>query len=130
MNVGLLEKYQAIEIPRTCLYLKEPDAEEMFREYDSPLAFLDLEEYQQLALYRWCRSLEKVQKINKRHSSYGLKHIFAKDNKGFYIYNGAFKGAMVAAGFKVSDETELNWQFNISEKSVKDVLKKRKEFLR
>ena len=85
MNIGLLEKYQAIEIPRTCLYRKEPDAEEMFREYDSPLAFLDLEEYQQLALYRWCRSLEKVQKINKRHSSYGLKHIFAKDNKGFYI---------------------------------------------
>lgn len=126
MNKDLLNNYKKIEVPEKCLYRKEPNAKELFREFDSPLAFLDLEEYKQSALYEWCNSLEKVQKINKRHTSYGLKHIFAKDNKGFYAYNGAFKGAMLLAGFKVADETELNWRFNISEKSVKGILKKQR----
>lgn len=126
MNTDLLNNYKKIEVPEKCLYRKEPNAKELFREFDSPLAFLDLEEYKQSALYEWCNSLEKVQKINKWHTSYGLKHIFAKDNKGFYAYNGACKGAFLLAGFKVADETELNWRFNISEKSVKDILKKQR----
>lgn len=128
MNIDLLNSYKDIELPEKCLYRKEPDAEEMFREYDSPLAFLDLEEHKQLALYEWCNSIEKVQNFNKHHTSYGLKHIFARTGKDFYVYNGAFKGAMLLAGFKVADETELNWHFNISEKSVKDILKKQRKY--
>lgn len=128
MNTDLLDNYKDIELPEKCLYRKEPNAKELFREFDSPLAFLDLEEHKQLALYEWCNTLEKVQNINKHHTSYGLKHIFARAGKDLYVYNGAFKGAMLLAGFKVSDETELNWHFNISEKSVKDILKKQRKY--
>ncbi|WP_301426702.1 hypothetical protein [Carnobacterium sp.] len=128
MNMDLLNSYKDIEVPEKCLYRKEPNAKELFREFDSPLAFLDLDECKQTVLYEWCNSIEKVQNINKHHTSYGLKHIFARTKKDFYVYNGAFKGAMVAAGFKVADETELNWHFNISEKSVKDILKKQRKY--
>ena len=93
---------------------------------NSPYSFYDLSDGEQNTLLEWCRQLEKKEKINKKHTSYGLKHIFEKNN--FYITNGAFKGAMVVAGFKVADETELNWRFNISEKSVKDILNKQRKY--
>lgn len=128
MNIDLLNNYKDIEVPEKCLYRKESNAKELFREFDSPLAFLDLDECKQSALYEWCNTLEKVQNINKHHTSYGLKHIFARAGKDLYVYNGAFKGAMLLAGFKVADETELNWRFNISEKSVKDILNKQRKY--
>ena len=128
MNTDLLNNYKDIEVPEKCLYRKESNAKELFREFDSPLAFLDLDECKQSALYEWCNSIEKVQNINKHHTSYGLKHIFARTGKDFYVYNGAFKGAMLLAGFKVADETELNWRFNISEKSVKGILNKQRKY--
>jgi hypothetical protein len=31
----------------------------------------------------------------------------------FYVTNGEFKGAMLKAGFKVLDKTEMNWHFNV-----------------
>lgn len=126
--MDLLNNYKDIEVPEKCLYRKESNAKELFREFDSPLAFLDLDECKQSALYEWCNSIEKVQNINKHHTSYGLKHIFARAGKDLYVYNGAFKGAMLLAGFKVADETELNWHFNISEKSVKGILNKQRKY--
>jgi len=35
----------------------------------------------------------------------------------FYVYNGVFKGAMLAAGYKVKNKSDRNWVFNISQKS-------------
>ena len=41
------------------------------------------------------------------HTSYGLKHSFEHDT-GLYIPNGAFKGAMLAAGYTPNKEDEVN----------------------
>lgn len=54
---------------------------------------------------------------NNAPTSYGLKHIFEHSENGFYIDNECFKQAMLECGFKAKDETELNWIFNISQKS-------------
>lgn len=64
-----------------------------------------------------------IKSVNVYRSSYGLKHIFANDKDGFYVCNGQFKGAMILAGFTVEDITELNWHFNVSEKSIKERIK-------
>lgn len=54
---------------------------------------------------------------DKAPSSYGLKHIFEHSENGFYIDNECFKHAMLECGFKARNEKELNWIFNISQKS-------------
>ena len=33
----------------------------------------------------------------------------------------SLKGAMLKAGFDVKDKTQLNWHFNLSERSIKDL---------
>lgn len=55
--------------------------------------------------------------FNDVKTSYGLKHIFEFSENGFYVDNDCFKSAMIECGFKVKDESELNWVFNISQKS-------------
>ena len=44
------------------------------------------------------------------HASYSLKHIYGRLTR-HYTTNGAFKGAMLAAGFEPVDRYELNWRF-------------------
>lgn len=67
-------------------------------------------------------------------SSYGLKHWFGNEGtseqswwpnpNGFYITNGQFKGAMLAAGFRPVNEEETNWEFKIKLRpEVKEALK-------
>jgi len=58
-------------------------------------------------------------KPNNRHTSYGIKHLFEEDkeNSGFYMSNGEFKGALLACGFKPVNEHIMNWKYCISEKS-------------
>ena len=43
-------------------------------------------------------------------TSYVLKHDFA-DCCGFYVTNGAFKGAMRAAGYEPVDGARINWTY-------------------
>lgn len=124
MNTTLLNKYKQLEIPCNAAYKNESDKEAKFREQDSPLAFLDLTEYKQEQLLNWCASLDKIQAINSNYSSYGLKHMFGKEKNGSYLPNGALKGAMLLAGFRVADLKELNWRFNISEKSINKIIKR------
>lgn len=130
MNTKLLDSYKNIELPDNFFYRNEPDGEERFRITDSPLAFLDLSKTKQAVLLEWCESLDKIERINTRHTSYGLKHTFGRDEYGFYIYNGAFKGAMIMAGFSTNDVKELNWRFNVSEKSIKDKIKEQNRLRR
>lgn len=54
----------------------------------------------------------RTKTINRRITSYRLKHKFEKSDKGFYITNGCFKGAMMEMGVKHSNG--VNWCFNIS----------------
>ncbi len=61
-----------------------------------------------------------------RMSSYGLKHCFERSPGGFYLTNGAFKGAMLAAGYEPRDSTALNWQFRIEPRCPR---RRRQQFL-
>jgi hypothetical protein len=85
--------------------------------HNQPEAFDFLAPGQQKHLIEWINAnFEPIKTFNTRHTSYGLKHVFESDG-GFYISNGAFKGAMLKCGFKVKDKSALNWVFNISERS-------------
>ncbi|MEK4148958.1 hypothetical protein NST02_18005 [Robertmurraya sp. FSL W8-0741] len=87
--------------------------------HNQPEAFDYLTPGEQQQLIKWIESnFEPIKSFNERRTSYGLKHIF-ESNGGFYIGNGAFKGAMLKCGYKVKDKTALNWIFNVSEKSIK-----------
>lgn len=104
-------------IPWDASYKRNNDARELFEKMDSPLAFYEMLDSEQEMLVNWCDRLDKIKTINSRHSSYGLKHLFSA--REFYVTNGEFKGAMLAAGFTPDDVTRVNWCFNISERSVK-----------
>ncbi|WP_217983389.1 hypothetical protein [Staphylococcus nepalensis] len=96
---------------------------------DQPEEFEKLNQVKKNALLEFCHSINKIKTFNTRHSSYGLKHVFERKYRemlggafeGSYITNGQFKGAMLKAGFKVKDKSRLNWHFNVSEKSIKEL---------
>ena len=96
---------------------------------NKPEHFDELNEDKKCALMEFCNSLDKIKSFNMWHSSYGLKHVFETEYRkkledtfeGSYITNGQFKGAMLKAGFDVKDKTQLNWHFNLSERSIKDL---------
>lgn len=85
---------------------------------NSPTQFDLLETKNKERLLNWCRKhLEPIKTINRKYSSYGLKHLFENSDEGIsYITNGAFKGAMEVLGFKHTQG--VNWYFNISQKSI------------
>ena len=76
--------------------------------------------------------MNKIKTFNTRCTSYGLKHVFGRRYRkvlsgtfeSSYVTNGQFKGAMLKAGFDVKDKTQLNWHFNVSEKSIKELDKR------
>ena len=80
---------------------------------NDPTGFQKLEPEQQAVLVDWIRAVLVPAKTVFRRNSYGMKHDFDHEPDGFYIYNGAFKGAMLAAGFPPVDEDELNWRFRV-----------------
>lgn len=85
---------------------------------NNPIEFEELSKENQRILLSWVSQFEKTKTIRHVYTSYGLKHIFEKQSNGFYISNGAFKGAMLKAGFNVDDQRDTNWYFNVSQKSV------------
>ncbi len=94
---------------------------------NKPEDFYNLNPEQREILINWIRTnLKPIKSVNRKHSSYGLKHYFEhdKENNGFYIHNGQFKGAMLECGFKPYKEWELNWHFCISEKSITELEKR------
>lgn len=95
----------------------------MTNDANSPDEFKKLNESEQQALIDWCYRISKIKTINRNHSSYGLKHIFENSKDGFYITNGAFKGAMLECGFdyKPDSPSSPNWNFNVSEKTIKEL---------
>lgn len=116
----ILAPYRDLPVPFDALYT---DAES-FRQQDSPLAFLDLTPDQQEVLLNWCRQFRKIKTFYRYRSSYGLKHSFGHGENGFYVYNGAFKGAMIIAGFKPKTTDTLNWHFNISGRDVNKMMER------
>lgn len=65
-------------------------------------------------------ALSKAKTLNRRYTSYGLKHYF--QDYGFYLNNGAFKGAMLEAGYPRLDRRgQINWYFNIKKPTRKQM---------
>lgn len=96
---------------------------------DQPEEFEKLNQVKKGALLEFCCSINKIKTFNTRRSSYGLKHVFERKYRevlpgtfeSSYVTNGQFKGAMLKAGFEVKDKVQLNWYFNVSEKSIKQL---------
>ncbi len=68
---------------------------------------------QQATLVKWIRDvLVPAYRVFNR-TSYGMKHDFERAPGGFYVTNGMFKGAMLAAGHHPVNASEINWRFRI-----------------
>lgn len=90
---------------------------------NTPMEYGDLERWQKLIVTTWIKeNLVSRVTINKYHTSYELKHIFERSPDGFYLTNGAFKGALLAAGFE-KHSTGINWCFAITERSIREASK-------
>jgi len=80
--------------------------------------FNELSANEQKSLLDWIsENIKPGDNFNPTLSSYGLKHLFENSENGFYITNGAFKGAMLKRNYFVKNRFHINWIFNISEKS-------------
>lgn len=88
-----------------------------------PDEFLKLERWQKLIVTTWIKEnfVSRVT-INKYHTSYEMKHIFERSPDGFYLTNGAFKGAMLKCGFD-KHSGGINWCFQVTERSIKEARK-------
>lgn len=79
-----------------------------------PERFDELPEDRKYFLLAWiAQNLIPRDTFNEFHTSYGLKHLI----KDEYYTNGEFKGAMKKLGYKIQNENELNWVFNVSSRS-------------
>lgn len=82
---------------------------------NDPNHFENLSDGEKEILVSWIpQNLGRSDNFYKQASSYQLKEIFERSPQGFYITNGQFKGAMLAAEYSVLDKKALNWHFNIS----------------
>lgn len=78
---------------------------------DLPSEYDKLPPDTQKALAGWIKKhFSHSKQANMDRTSYGYKHNFSSES-GPYITNGAFKGAMLAAGFAPVDDSAQNWCF-------------------
>lgn len=82
-----------------------------FHPLDLPEAYNDLGQVEKEALAYWINHAMCNAARYSQRTSYGIKHDFERE--GFYITNGQFKGAMLAAGYQPEDASELNWMFKV-----------------
>jgi hypothetical protein len=95
---------------------------------NDPARYDRMPKEEQQALREWIAAvLRPATRVHHDHTSYGLKHVFEGDNAlgtpmrrrgprvrlrtGFYVDNGQFKGAMLAAGYEPEDRSAMNWLF-------------------
>lgn len=87
--------------------------------YVSRDLFTDLPVGQQKKAIEWIGAyIRPIKSENRRHSSYGLKHLLEYDT-GVYMCNNQFKHLMLMCGFEPVREHEINWTFRISERQLK-----------
>lgn len=103
-------------------YLLERDfpvVSHKFEETNTSKLFNELSVDEQVVLVNWVlTTLKPIKTFSSQRSSYEIKHIFERTPLGFYVLNGAMKGAMLIAGYQIRNEKEINWTFNISERSI------------
>lgn len=91
---------------------------------DDPATYNLLSKAEQNRLQEWIdKNLKpyEIKTYNKHHTSTQIKHAIP-----FYVTNGEFKGATVAAGFTQKEISKKNWIFKVSKKRC-DYLIKRKD---
>ena len=67
----------------------------------------------------WLRlNVEPIKTINRRHSSYGLKHLAEKFSPNLYLSNGVFIAAAMIVGYPFELDPP-NAMFGMSERSLK-----------
>ncbi|GJE02707.1 hypothetical protein [Methylobacterium isbiliense] len=82
---------------------------------DDPAAFAELSDADQRTVIAWLRDTFEGAETPSSASSYDLKHQFQDAPGGFYTTNGAFKGALLAAGFaRSSPPSDRNWHFRLT----------------
>ncbi len=79
-------------------------------EIDRPEEFEKLSGLVTERLLAWIKARFGPGRRDAGSTSYGMKHWFEVE-EGVYVTNGAFKGAMVAAGWRPLNEEEKNWRF-------------------
>ena len=90
---------------------------------NDPIEYDELEPCHKLTVVKWIKeTFEPRVTINKYHTSYEMKHIFERSPDGFYLTNGAFKGAMLKCGFD-KHSGGINWCFPVTERSIKEARK-------
>lgn len=80
---------------------------------NDPRQYEQLTEEKRAALREWLRWAVRPAARASRRTTYGIKHDFERD--GFYVSNGAFKGALLEAGYEISEQNKAanNWRFRI-----------------
>ncbi len=69
----------------------------------------------------WLRlNVEPIKTINRRHSSYGLKHLAQKFSPNGYLSNGVFIAAALIVGYPFKVDPP-NAMFGMSERSIKEL---------
>lgn len=92
----------------------------MFDDGNHPGGYYFLSDEEKDVLKDWIEgNVRRVKRVVHTHSSYGLKHDFSASERGFYVTNGEFKGAMLANGFDPVNKHDKNWLFKA--KLVKDM---------
>lgn len=91
------------------LHFKERDKNNTGK--NDPNEFLKLSPEDQERLLNWISlNTTRRNQYNYAFNSYSLKHLLPNN---LYVNNGAFKGAMLVAGYRVLDKDKLNWIFNV-----------------
>jgi hypothetical protein len=80
---------------------------------NDPRCWDQLSSDRQAALVGWIRDVLVPAGRAFHRSSYAMKHDFEREPGGFYVTNGMFKGAMLAAGHQPVDAREINWRFRV-----------------
>jgi len=92
-------------------FLNEIPAPPCLRSADDPAQYAHLSESTKAKMAAWIKAALTYSDRPGRASSYLLKHAFQEDTGGEYVVNGAFKGAMMVAGFYPIEHEEQNWRF-------------------
>jgi hypothetical protein len=77
---------------------------------NAPARFFELTAAERRVVLFWIRSVMKTAENPSETTSYGMKH-HCEEEAGFYICNGAFKGAMLAASHDPVDPAERNARY-------------------
>lgn len=97
---------------------------------NSPNNYEELIPEKQDILQDWIfKNFEISERFHLGNASNNLKNLFENSPEGFYITNGQFKGAMLIAGYRVKDDKQLNWYFNISKRSFKIIKEQVNKFI-